>query len=180
MARKRILIDIDSVIADLVPEWLNLYNTDYNDFVKVEQITEWDMTKFVKPECGTKIYDYLHYIHLYDRVRPIDGAISSIHWLRQHDYDVRFVTSGVQPAKIEWLGNHGLLINEHFLFSPDVIVAHDKSIIKADIMIDDNIKNCENFQGKSILFAQPWNDVMSNFFRASSWPDIIQYLAREP
>lgn len=174
----RILVDVDSVIADLMPAWLRVYNKEYDDSLRVEQITEWDMTKFVKPECGTKIYSYLHDPSLYDEVFPIDGAISSIHWLRQHGYDIRFVTSGIQPAKIIWLGNKGLLMSEHFLFSPDVVIAHDKRLINGDILIDDNLKNCESFQGKSILFSQPWNDVVSNFFRASSWPDVIQYLAR--
>lgn len=176
---RRILVDVDSVVADLIPAWLYLYNKDYNDNLTREQITEWDMTKFVKPECGNQIYDYLHLEDLYNIVNPIDGAISSIHWLRQHEYDIRFLTSGVQPAKILWLGKQGLLLSEHFLFSPDVIVAHDKSIIKGDILIDDNIKNCESFSGKSILFAQPWNKTSSyTFFRADGWPDVIQYLAR--
>lgn len=175
---KRIFVDVDAVVIDIHSAWLSLYNQDYDDSLSVDQITDWDMTKFVKPECGKDIYKYLPMESLYDTALAVDGAISSIHWLRQHDYDVRFLTSGVQPAKIMWLGNRGLLISEHFLFSPDVIVAHDKSIVKGDILIDDNLKNCENFQGKSILFAQPWNNVVSPFFRADGWPDVIQYLAR--
>jgi 5'(3')-deoxyribonucleotidase len=178
---KRILVDVDSVVIDLMPTWLSYYNDDYHDQLTVNQITEWDMCKFVKPECGDKIYDYLHDASLYDSVRPIDGAISSIHWLRQHSYDVRFVTSGVQPAKIEWLGNHGLLLDSNFLFSRDVVVAHDKSIINGDILIDDNSENCSSFSGSSILFAQPWNaqDIKDYYYRADSWPDVIQYLARK-
>lgn len=175
---KRILVDVDAVVADLLPAWLAMYNHEYDDTLSPEQITQWDMTSLVKPECGKKIYSYLTRDDLYELVDPIDGAISSIHWLRQREYDVRFLTSGVQPAKINWLGNHGLLLSEHFLFSPDVIIAHDKSLIKGDILIDDNLKNCESFVGKSILFAQPWNNVVSQFFRAEGWPDVIQYLAR--
>lgn len=177
---KRILVDVDAVIADLMTEWLSAYNREYNDTLRPEDITRWGIEEFVKPECGTKIFDYLHDPTLYDCVKPIDGAIVSIHWLRQHSYDVRFVTSGVQPAKIKWLGEHGLLISEHFIFSPDVVVAHDKSIIMADIMIDDNIDNLNQFDGLKILFAQPWNHVpVGNYFRADNWPDVIQFLARK-
>lgn len=178
---KRILVDVDAVVADLMPVWLGLYNKDYSDTLETRDILKWGIHEIVKPECGTAIFDYLVYPTLYDDVKPIDGAISSIRWLRQHSYDVRFVTSGVFESKIRWLGNHGLLIGENFLYSPDVVVAHDKSIIKADIMIDDNPKNCDSFQGKSILFAQPWNKEYhghSYSFRADGWIDVIQYLAR--
>lgn len=176
---KRILVDVDGVVADLHSEWLRLYNEDYADNLKPSQITEWDTTKFVKPECGNKIFDYLHNPNLYDSVKPIDGALSSIQWLRQHGYDVRYVTSGVQPAKILWLGEHGFLREDHrFLHSSDVVIANDKSLIKGDIMVDDHIKNLESFDRTRILFAQPWNENSQSYFRADGWPDVIQYLAR--
>jgi 5'-nucleotidase len=177
---KRILVDVDGVIADLHTEWLHYYNIEYKDNLTIDKIVDWDMQKFVKPECGAKIFDYLYDPTLYDRVAPIDGAISSIRWLRQHGFDVRFVTSGVQPAKIQWLGDCGLLLGEHFMFSPDVVVAHDKSIIRADILIDDNVNNCNDFSGLSILFAQPWNsEHKTGHYRADNWPDVIQYIARK-
>lgn len=175
---KRILVDVDAVVADLIPIWLDMYNKDYGDKLEVKDIFKWGIHEIVKPECGESIFNYLERPELYDNVKPIDGAISSIRWLRQHSYDVRFVTSGVLESKIRWLGRHGLLIGENHLYSPDVVVAHDKSIIIADIMIDDNVKNCENFKGKSILFAQPWNEGNHPWFRADGWADVIQYLAR--
>lgn len=175
---KRILVDVDAVIADLMPVWLRLYNADYDDTMLPQDIKHWGIHEIVKPECGTRILDYLELPSLYDEVKPIDGAISSIHWLRQHSYDVRFVTSGGFESKIKWLGRQGLLIGENYFYSPDLVIAHDKSIINADIMVDDNIKNCENFKGKSILFAQPWNEGSHLYFRADGWPDVIQYLAR--
>jgi len=177
---KRILVDVDCVVADLMPTWLGLYNAEYTDNLSVSQIIRWGMEEFVKPECGKKIYDYLRFHNLYDDVKPIDGAITSVHWLRRHGYDIRFVTSGVHPGKAEWLGQHGLLIGEFPLYSPDFVVSHDKSIIHADIMIDDNIKNCNEFSGLSILFGQPWNvDNTTRHFRADDWADVIQFLARK-
>ncbi len=176
---KRILVDVDGVVADLMPEWLRLYNEEWVDNLLPKDITGWDIAQFVKEKCGKDVYKYLDTPFLYDYVSPVDGAISSIHWLRQHGYDVRFVTSGVRESKIHWLGQQGLLLDEHYLSSRDVIVAHDKSVIKADIMIDDNISNCNGFSGVSILFAQPWNtSPQTGHYRADNWPDVIQYLAR--
>lgn len=176
---KRVLVDVDGVIADLMPEWLRFYNAEWSDKLRPEDITGWDVIQFVKDECGAGIYGYLGRPDLYDNVKPIDGALSSIHWLRQRGYDVRFVTSGVYESKIMWLGKQGLLLDEYHLSSRDVIVAHDKSVIKGDILIDDNIVNCNDFSGKAILFAQPWNTApLTGHFRADNWPDVIQYLAR--
>jgi 5'-nucleotidase len=177
---KRILVDVDCVIADLMDEWLGMYNAEYNDTLTAGQITSWGMEEFVKGECGTKIYDYLWLPNLYDYVKPIDGAITGVRWLRRHGFDVRFVTSGLHAGKAKWLGNQGLLLGEFPLYSPDLIVAHDKSIIKADIMIDDNVKNCESFSGFAIVFGQPWNShAASQHLRADDWADVIQLLARK-
>lgn len=176
---KRILVDVDCVVADLMPTWLDHYNSEFDDHLTVSQITSWGMEEFVKKECGTKIYDYLWVSNLYDYVQPIDGAITGVRWLRRHGYDVRFVTSGIHAGKAKWLGEHGLLLGESPLYSPDLIVAHDKSIIKADIMIDDNIKNCESFSGLAIVFGQPWNSNTTQFFRADDWADVIQFIARK-
>jgi 5'(3')-deoxyribonucleotidase len=178
---KRILVDVDCVIADLMPAWLSLYNRDYEDHLTVEDITQWGMESLVKPECGKEIYNYLWMASLYDDVEPIDGAISSIRWLRIHNYDVRFVTSGVHAGKVGWLGRYGFLLGDGDLrYSPSLVIAHDKSLIKGDIMIDDNLKNLNGFSGTGIIFGQPWNDNHSTgFFRADGgWPDVIQYLAR--
>lgn len=175
---KRVLVDVDAVVADLIPVWLGFYNKDYDDNLVASDIFKWGIHEIVKPECGAGIFNYLERTDLYDNVKPIDGAISGVQWLRQHSYDVRFVTSGVFESKIRWLGRHGFLMGENWLYSHDVVVAHDKSIINADIMIDDNIKNCENFKGKSVLFAQPWNTGSHPWFRADGWVDVIQYLAR--
>ena len=55
----RILVDIDSTIADMMPVWLEMYNNDYGDRLEPEDITGWSIHTFVKHECGKKIYSYL-------------------------------------------------------------------------------------------------------------------------
>lgn len=180
---KRILVDVDCVVADLMPEWLGFYNAEYDDHVSVEDVTAWGLEAFVKPECGVKIYEYLRYPYLYDNVAPIDGALTSIKWLRRHSYDVVFVTSGIHEGKAKWLDHYGFLLSQvDYQYAPDLVIAHDKGLIKGDIMLDDNIKNLLAFDGTRILFAQPWNSEIdsrnSEYFRADDWADVIQYLGR--
>lgn len=172
----KILIDVDGTIADLHTEWLQRYNTDYDDTLTVDKITQWNMEELVKPECGNKIFDYLHHPDLYSRIGFIDGALSSINWLKGHGHQILYVTSGVQESKAKWLYDKGLTTG-FWMFAPELIVAHHKHHIKGDLLIDDNPRNCDEFMGKAILFGQPWNDsVLTNHYRASNWPDVIQYI----
>ena len=53
-----ILVDMDSIAADLQEKWYGAYNKRYNDTITVDDILSWDTHKYVKPECGKKIYKY--------------------------------------------------------------------------------------------------------------------------
>ena len=58
-APKILAFDIDGVLADLHTAWLDEYNKDFDDNLTISYITQWEMDKFVKPECGKKIFNYL-------------------------------------------------------------------------------------------------------------------------
>jgi 5'(3')-deoxyribonucleotidase len=173
------LIDVDGVVADLCTEWLRWYNIDYNDNLTLEDLIDWSIHQFTKAECGTKIYDYLTHQALYDNVRPIDGAFSAVKWLRRNNQKVVYVTSGVQPAKIQWLHRYGFLEGgTDWMYAADVVIAHDKSLIKGAYLIDDNIQNCQNFEGTAFLFDQPWNRKDTGLYRVRDWPEIIEWVGK--
>lgn len=174
---KIVLCDVDGVVADMIPEWLYFYNMDYDDCLTVDNIVGWSVHNFVKNACGKKIYDYLAYENLYDDVQPFPGALEGIKELREAGFRVVFVTSGVQPAKIKWLQRHGFI--EDWMSSKDVIIAHDKSLVRGDYLIDDGLHNCEAFDGVAILFDQPWNRHSDEFFRVSNWDFVTEYLLLE-
>lgn len=39
----------------------------------------------------------------------------------------------------------------------DIVLTHDKAMVRGDILVDDAIHNLEAFPGKAITFTQPWN-----------------------
>src|SRR5512137_1810696 len=90
---KTIAMDVDDVCAMLSETWVAKYNKDWNDNLKVNEITEWAIEKFVKPECGKRIFSYLDNPKLYDSVQPVEGARKGIKALRSMGYRVVFVTS---------------------------------------------------------------------------------------
>lgn len=180
--RPVILIDVDSVVADMMPECLKRYNADWSDSLTVEDLTDWDLRKFVKPECGSSIYDYFQDPSLYENCKPVTGAVCGVNVVRSLGGRVVFLTSCLPhsfDAKWEWLKRHGLLDYKHS--QPDLIAASDKGLICGDAMVDDGLHNLHAFRsGARILFAQPWNRVgrESPILVAHSWGEVIVHLKR--
>lgn len=173
-----IIVDVDQVVLNILPRWLSMYNRDYDDQLKEEDITSWGIHTFVKPECGTKIYDYLWTRNLYEKVPIVYGAYSGIKVLKDLGYRVLFVTASTNTWQREALKLYGLLEKNE-----DHIVSADKNLIRATAIIDDKASTIETFsQGLGILFDAAHNrkDKIDNkgLFktRARGWVEVIPLL----
>ncbi len=177
-----VLVDVDDVTADLVPAWLHRYNQDYGAKLMPHHLRSWNMQDWVTPDCGEKIYDYLLDPTLYDEVQPVPGAILGIRSLRDMGHRVVFVTSASGPgmnAKLQWLIRHKLL-PDHGHVHNDYVCAHDKGLIRGDVLVDDRAATVEAFSGRKILFHRPWNaDVVTDHIGASrvtNWDQIVDLM----
>lgn len=180
-----IAFDVDDVLADLVPTWLERYNKDYDDNLSPEDITDWDITQFVKTDCGKKIYDYLT-PDLYDDIKAIPGALLAVQSARKVGH-VIFCTSCLgrhAGRKFKWLNDHGFEVKQE-----DYIECANKGLIKADVLIDDRPKNLIDFQGQyKILMTQYWNweEPLPDFytrisdFQDKEWANLLHIWARTP
>lgn len=170
MKKKVIAIDIDDTVAYLLKSWIKAVNKGENEDVK--EVTNWDIASHFK--CGKKVYCYLKH-DLYRNLDVIEDSQEVIKELTIH-YEVYFVTSATEfieslVAKVEW-------IKEHFPFIPmkNVVLCGDKSIIKADIMIDDGVHNLEKFDGIKLLFNAPHNQEEKRFKRVNNWREVRELL----
>lgn len=177
--RPVIAVDVDGVCADLHVEWLKRYNAEYGDTLTVADIHQWEMVTAVKPECGKSIYKYLSQPDLYANVPVIEGAKEGVAALREKGYRVIFVTSctkGMTDQKWEWLERHGFLVSGS-RGNADLVIAHDKSLIQANLLIDDYDGNFNGWNSYGILFSAPYNaafDPPCNIVRADNWKTIVQ------
>jgi 5'(3')-deoxyribonucleotidase len=176
---QNILVDVDGVLADLNTEWLTRYNRDYSDTLTPKDLTEWSMVKFVKPECGTRIFSYLDLPDLYDSVLPFENSQEAIQTIRDSGHRVVFVSSGVGGAfaKFKWLDKMGFKPGK---WGEDFINAHDKSLIKGLLLIDDRDQNILDYGSlQSILFDAPHNQGLNWPFRAKNWNEVIRILEKQ-
>lgn len=171
-----IAVDVDDTTVNMIDELLRIYNKDYNDNLKKSDVTDWDLSQFVKPECGKHILDYFEDGHLYDNVKPIKGAYEGIATLRSCGARIVYVTSvfiGHAGRKFQLLKQYGFVNDQK-----DYVECSDKSLIKADIMIDDNYNNVKNFENFSIMYRQPWNEKYQHGSVANNWPEVLRMIAR--
>ena len=173
-------VDVDSVLADLDRVWLAWYNRDYNDNFTREQIKRWDFHLDLKPECGLKMYDYLKDYTLYDEVPVIEGALDGVLTLRNLGHRVVFITT----TPIECSGRKYLWLKEHGFFNGstyknggdfiDYIEASDKSLVRTDMLIDDNLHTIKAYPWMGVLFDQPWNQDLDWSYRVFGWKDFLE------
>lgn len=174
MAKKRLAIDQDNVIADLLEEWVRRYNNDYNDNLTPGQIDCWNWSHLCKPECGEKIYTYMDDPDLFLKLPVMEGSQEVLKEL-SYTYDIYIVTApfnlnNVIP-KYQWLKRHfPFLDEEKFVFT------RDKSVIRAEYMIDDKPSNLETFVGNQILYTAPHNLNEECFYRVNNWVEVRETL----
>lgn len=170
-----VAMDVDEVCADLLSEWLYRYNLDYCDGLTPKKVRGWGLAEQVKPECGKRIYEILHEPDLYDYVKPIPGALSAVRYLRKLGIRVVFVSScvaGSVDAKVAWLQRHKFLPAGNSI--RDFIACTDKSLIGADVLLDDHILNVEAYQRHAILLTVPHNsEEKCSRPRAANMPEAV-------
>lgn len=168
--KKRICVDVDGVLADLIGSWINKYNNMYNDDLKPSDITSWDFHDKVK--CGKKIYSLLT-PDIFESLEVIEDSQRVMEKLNQL-YDVWIVTAAkkaeVIPAKSRWIKKHfGFIDKEQIVYVPR------KSICRAEWMVDDRPANLETFVGTGLLFNAHHNHDETRFLRMNNWKEIEAY-----
>jgi 5'(3')-deoxyribonucleotidase len=181
MKKETVFCDVDDVVAGLCTEWIRLYNAEYDDTLRREDVTDWNIAKFVKPECGADIFKYLHRKDLYDGVLPIDGAWEGVFALREMGYRVVFATAcniSMAGLKLQWLDDHGFLSMDMRGISKDYIEINDKHLLRGGTLIDDYPVNLDGFEGRRLLFSAPHNQSLSDdefvFTRAADWTEVVK------
>ncbi len=165
---ERIAVDMDGVLADIAEHFF-LY--DEKDFGKRRTLDEIigkpELTAF--PNCKEYVCRQGFF-----RSAPIIKESKEVLFELNKRYEIFIVSAATEfplslTEKHEWL-------NEHFPFITwqQMVFCGSKSIIEADVMIDDHFKNLDPFKGHTILFSQPHNLLQhpGRHKRVHSWKEI--------
>lgn len=166
---KTIGIDLDTTLNNIEEKWLQLYNEDYNDNISSNQLLDWDITRFIKPECGGKIYDYLDLPNFFFELDIKPYANEVVEWLT--NYFSLYIVTSYKPHlcvdKVRWIEKHLPCINPG-----NIIFCNNKGTLNLDYLIDDGGHNLESFKQTGIVFDMPYNRYLLDYKRAYNWLDI--------
>ena len=86
------MIDIDGVLNTLDTTVIEVYNEDSGDSLSPQDITEYHIEKFVKPEYAENFYKYFLDKRVWQRIGVVDGCQDAIKKLWNEGYNIIFVT----------------------------------------------------------------------------------------
>jgi 5'(3')-deoxyribonucleotidase len=169
---RRILVDMDGVIADVYTRFLDLYEQETG--------IRKNMDDLIGIKEGESFPEVLKWVDSpgFFRSLPVIPDSQRVLKLLNEVYEILIVSMATEfPAS---LTDKQLWINEYFPFLSwrQVVFCGNKSLIPADIMIDDHFKNLDNFQGETIMFIQPHNinSTGHKHKMVSSWLEIEKML----
>lgn len=163
-----IAIDVDGVVADLVPKLLNDINHKFKTEYRIEDCTMWNFYDrengmFHDPEHADYALKLMQSNHYAANLLPIKNAVHMVNALSEAGHNIIWVTAPFRSSKT-WSFDRTNWILEHFpACSKHIILTDRKEWIDADILIDDNPENVVNWTSRgavhkeAYLYAQPWN-----------------------
>jgi 5'(3')-deoxyribonucleotidase len=183
MRSLKILVDLDGICADMTKKLLSIYNAEWDDTLKYEDITSYNFGGIVKPEAKDAVHEIYRRPGFYKDLEPIPGAIETIARWKEEGHRPLFCSSPPSSTgaaeKYDW-------VLEKFGFAgfsrKDVILANQKDWVKADALVDDCPKNARLYRqawpGAFITtIGQPYNlvssdrDSLSYDFISGLYPD---------
>ena len=170
---------MDDTIAGLVEAWVSYLNSHYGTKVSTQDITDWNIKDFFPDISMDDVYGALEDEELWKMVRPKDEAIYYVKKLIDDGHRVYILTSSYYKSIVQKM-EHVLFKYFPYITWNDVIIAHDKQMVRGDILIDDGVHNHEGGNHIGILMDAPhnkWFDATANgITRMKTWKEIYRFI----
>ena len=170
--RKTIAIDMDGVLANNMAHYLAYHFNETGILITEEEIQgKPEAECFEDPKA---VYRYLEKSDFF-RTLPLNPSAQDVVKRLNDNFNIYIVSAAMEfpwslVEKFEWLKEYFPFLTWH-----QVVFCGDKSIIKADYMIDDHIYNLRSFSGKGLLFNAYHNINEQGFERMNDWKDVEKY-----
>jgi 5'-nucleotidase len=171
---KRILIDMDDVLADTFSKIVQKVNEATGKNWQATTIkTVGNFDEFAKDYVPVR--DFLWQKGFFSDLKPMPHAKEVVAQLQQ-SYEIFIVSAATEfplsmAEKLDWLAEHFPNIGwEHTVF------CGHKHMIRADYIIDDHEKNLSKFVGTGLLFDAPHNQHVEGHLRMHNWQQVQNYL----
>jgi 5'-nucleotidase len=170
--RISIAVDMDGVLADTETHFIQYYETESGEKIDLKTLQGVSESHYFPDKTATM--RYVHTPGFFRTLPLIPGSVDAVKKLME-DFDVYIVSAAMEfPLSLfekkQWL-------EEHFPFISwkNIVFCGVKSIIKTDYLIDDHLKNLDNFSGIPLLFTAAHNFYVNHHHRLNNWEEILYY-----
>ena len=169
---KRIAIDMDNVIADITTAFLDSHEQEMG----IRLIPD-DINGKLESEAFPNVMKWVNTEGYFRNLLVMPDSQRVIKKLMEQ-YEVFIVSAATQFPRS--LYDKMMWMEEHFPFIgwEHICLCGFKTIVKADILIDDHFKNLDYFEGETFLFTATHNVLAENgrHKRVNSWLEIEEIL----
>jgi 5'(3')-deoxyribonucleotidase len=170
---------MDEVMADTLAEHLRRYNQTFDEDVSSEDLVGkslWEVTPLERQaqlRAFLDAEDFFEDLALMPDAQPVLKGLSA-------RFEIFIATQAMVVPNS--LGPKYRWLQRHFPFIPPThyVFCGDKSILRADFLIDDQPRNILRFEGQGLLYTSPQNLTSTGFVRVDNWLDIARYFAAVP
>lgn len=160
MAIKKIALDVDGVLADVMTAWLDLTNKGRLAPLSISDMDSWDFWL----RHGIKRRDFFRQLdscwRSWESIPPTEPDLASATRLLSDVGDTVDIVTARSPDTNKhvksWLKRQGILYTRYV----SVPAGWMKSELDYDVFIDDSPVNAEHFIKKGqkmVMYNQPWN-----------------------
>jgi 5'(3')-deoxyribonucleotidase len=167
----RIVVDVDEVLADTATREIAWLNQRFGHSLTLALVSRSKLEELVPKAHAEALEAHLHEGEFFADLPVMRDSQSVLRQLAER-YDVFVATAAMEyprslGAKFTWLAKHFPFISPQRL-----VFCGDKSILAADVLIDDNERNLRVFRGQGYLFTAPHNARVEGYARLANWQEV--------
>jgi 5'(3')-deoxyribonucleotidase len=168
---------MDEVMADALGEHLLRYNRHYGEQVTTADLEGKGIWDVVSLDRHAVLEAHLRSDDFFE-VMAVMPESQRVIRLLQAKYEV-FIASAAMEIPTSFAQKYRWL-EKHFPFIPasHIVYCGDKSILRADYLIDDNPRHLRRFTGEGILYSSPHNAGVKGYRRVNDWLEVEKMFLR--
>lgn len=174
-----IMCDIDNILNNLAEKVVEVYNYRTKKNIQLSDIISYNFYDCLPREDADGIVSLFKEKSLWDSLKPLEGSQNSLKQLIKKGHQI-YLATATDPINFEWKITW---LKQYFPFIPEdnIIRIMDKSLLKADVIIDDCLDNLISSFAERIVLDYPWNhnelkDYAYGIRRAYTFNDIINII----
>ena len=169
---KRVLVDMDEVIADTTAGMLQWYKQTFGGDIDYQKmLAGGSLVKGFPEENQAAVRQQLFEPGFFRYLPVMEDSVEVLKQMNKY-YEIYIVSAATEfpnslTDKFHWLAD-----NYPFFTWQQLVLCGDKKMIQADFMIDDHTRHLQHFKGKAYIFTAPHNLNETTYDRLNNWKEV--------